>query len=413
MSGNRQFQRFDFRLHGAFGLGHKFVRERLLQVTTHLLVLAVHGRFKQRNQLLEFVFGKALVQHGTYRRRRKLESTIAHHGQHVIAVLLQVGLNIFGDRIAFVGWDTGLHHHANLLHHDRGRLFRQHACNAFDRRLLQLQDLRDQFFFGRRCLGADRGAKRHQRNGKHAFHLHADSFKTPGSERLAKRLTARHVLSLPVLAAAGSDPMTLHIHITRIATAKATLVHDLDLLVSPGVIHTVMGASGSGKSSLLAAVCGTLAPELQFEGRITLQGRRLDQLPTEQRQVGILFQDALLFAHMTVAENLLFALAPGPLALRKARVAQSLSDLEMTAFANADPAILSGGQRARVALMRAVLAEPRALLLDEPFSRLDADLRARIRQFVFELVSRRQIPVLLVTHDAADIADAAHLTRLG
>ena len=149
-----------------------------------------------------------------------------------------------------------------------------------------------------------------------------------------------------------------------------------------------------------------------FEGRITLQGRRIDQLPTEQRQVGILFQDALLFAHMTVAENLLFALTPGPLAQRKARVAQGLRDLEMTAFANADPAILSGGQRARVALMRALLAEPRALLLDEPFSRLDADLRARIRQFVFELVSRRQIPVLLVTHDDADIAEALCELRL-
>lgn len=207
--------------------------------------------------------------------------------------------------------------------------------------------------------------------------------------------------------------MTLHIHISRLATARATLVSNLDLRVGPGVIHTVMGTSGSGKSSLLAAICGTLAPELLFDGEITLQGRRLDQLPTEQRRIGILFQDSLLFAHMTVAENLLFALAPGPQAQRKARVAESLHDLELTAFSDADPATLSGGQRARVALMRALLAEPQALLLDEPFSRLDADLRHRMRQFVFDLVRRRQIPVLLVTHDAADVADPAHLTSLG
>ena len=206
--------------------------------------------------------------------------------------------------------------------------------------------------------------------------------------------------------------MTLHIHIARLATARAALLQGMELHVAPGVIHTVMGPSGSGKSSLLAAVCGTLAPGLEFEGRITLQGRRLDLLPTEQRRIGILFQDDLLFAHMSVAENLLFAVPPGQAAERKARVAQGLDDLEMAAFANADPATLSGGQRARVALMRALLAEPRALLLDEPFSRLDAELRARMRKFVFDLVSRRQIPVLMVTHDDADIADPAHLTRL-
>ena len=207
--------------------------------------------------------------------------------------------------------------------------------------------------------------------------------------------------------------MTLHIHITRLATASATLVGRLDLQIAPGVIHTVMGASGSGKSSLLAAVCGTLPAGLVFEGSITLQGCRLEGLATEHRRVGMLFQDDLLFAHMTVAENLLFAVPPGDTAERKARVAQGLGDLEMAQFADADPATLSGGQRSRVALMRALLAEPQALLLDEPFSRLDAGLRTRMRQFVFELVRKRRIPVLMVTHDDADIADPAHVTRLG
>ena len=207
--------------------------------------------------------------------------------------------------------------------------------------------------------------------------------------------------------------MSLHLHVDTLTTGTSTLVTGLDIRVAPGAIHTVMGPSGSGKSSLLAAVVGSLPPGLQFRGSVTLSGQVIDHLPTERRQVGILFQDDLLFAHMTVAENLLFGVPAGPLAARRARVAQGLHDLEMGAFANADPATLSGGQRARVALMRALLADPKALLLDEPFSKLDAALRTRVREFVFALVRNRQIPVLMVTHDADDMADPALVTRLG
>ncbi len=206
--------------------------------------------------------------------------------------------------------------------------------------------------------------------------------------------------------------MTLQVHVERLSTDQSVLLRDLTLQVAPGDIHTVMGASGSGKSSLLAAICGTLPGGLQFHGSVSLQGRRIDTLPAERRRVGILFQDDLLFAHMSVAENLLFAVPPGPAAARRARVAAGLADLELSELADANPATLSGGQRARVALMRALLAEPQALLLDEPFSRLDAALRERVRQFVFALVRKRGIPALMVTHDDADIADRAHLTRL-
>ena len=213
--------------------------------------------------------------------------------------------------------------------------------------------------------------------------------------------------------------MTLQVNVRALRVADTTLVENLQISVEPGTIHTIMGASGSGKSSLLGAICGTLAPGVHFDGSILLNGRRIDHLPTQARRVGILFQEALLFAHMTVRENLLFAVPAEPDArqkigqqIREDKVRQGLQDLEMLAFADADPATLSGGQRARVALMRALLAEPQALLLDEPFSKLDADLRTRLRQFVFQLVASRNLPVLLVTHDDADIADTAHLTRL-
>jgi putative thiamine transport system ATP-binding protein len=218
--------------------------------------------------------------------------------------------------------------------------------------------------------------------------------------------------------------MALDVQVNRLTAGPHTLLHGLRLHVPHGIIHTVMGVSGSGKSSLLSAICGTLNEGLQFDGEVTLGGQRIDPLPTEQRQVGILFQQDLLFAHMTVRENLLFAVPAasktGPLGqsgktsqqAREAKVQQGLQDLEMAEFAHADPATLSGGQRARVALMRALLAEPKALLLDEPFSKLDTALRGRLRSFVFKLVAARNIPVLLVTHDEADVADAAHLTRL-
>lgn len=206
--------------------------------------------------------------------------------------------------------------------------------------------------------------------------------------------------------------MSLDIQLIQLSSPSHVLLKNLHLTIPSGVIHTVMGASGAGKSSLLAAICGTLPDGMAFEGRVALDGKRIDQLPTERRHIGILFQDDLLFAHMTVAENLLFAVPPGARATRAACVAQGLRDLEMQPFADADPATLSGGQRARVALMRALLAQPRALLLDEPFSKFDAALRERMRDFVFEQSRSRQIPVLMVTHDDADVADPAHLTLL-
>jgi putative thiamine transport system ATP-binding protein len=209
--------------------------------------------------------------------------------------------------------------------------------------------------------------------------------------------------------------MALVIHVKALQAAGRVLIQNLDLQVPQGAIHTVMGASGCGKSSLLAAVCGSLAPGLVFDGEISLDGQRIDTLPIERRQVGILFQEDLLFAHMTVRENLLFAVPPADRqgrAAREEKVRQGLVDLDMEDFGEVDPATLSGGQRARVALMRALLAEPKALLLDEPFSKLDVALRERLRRFVFDLVARRNLPVLLVTHDEADIADPARVTRL-
>jgi len=208
------------------------------------------------------------------------------------------------------------------------------------------------------------------------------------------------------------EPGGLALRIEVLRTPAITLLQDWSVHIAPGCIHTLMGPSGAGKSSVLSAICGTLPAGLEMRGEVVLDGRRIDQLPIQARRVGILFQDDLLFAHMTVLENLLFALPRGPAAERETRARSALADVEMGSVEQADPATLSGGQRARVALARALLAEPRALLLDEPFSRLDAALRSRMRALVFDLVRSRNIPALLVTHDSGDIADSHHLTKL-
>lgn len=187
----------------------------------------------------------------------------------------------------------------------------------------------------------------------------------------------------------------------------------LDETVLPGDVLTVMGPSGSGKSSLLAYVGGFLAPEFEASGKVFLNGLEITRLSPEERHAGLLFQDALLFPHMSVGENLAFAIPRNSASGRHQRrllVDEALKEAGLEGMADRDPATLSGGQQSRVAVMRVLLAKPRALLLDEPFSKLDTDLRQQIRQFVFTEAEQHQLPVLLVTHDADDAAAAGGQT---
>jgi len=187
----------------------------------------------------------------------------------------------------------------------------------------------------------------------------------------------------------------------------APLFSAITLRVEPGEVAALMGPSGIGKSTLLDAIGGHLAHGFVVTGAVRLNGRDVLGLPAEARRIGVLFQDAMLFPHLSVGDNLAFGLSPAVHgAARRAAVDAALDQAGLAGFAERDPATLSGGQRARAALMRALLAEPKALLLDEPFSRLDAELRSEIRAFVFEHLRLRKIPGLLVTHDASD-AEAA------
>lgn len=195
----------------------------------------------------------------------------------------------------------------------------------------------------------------------------------------------------------------LELDALRITQGDRLLV-ELTLSIPAGQIATIMGQSGAGKSTALAAITGTLAPDFRRTGRIILDGNDISDWPTRTRNVGLLFQDPVLFPHLSVGQNLAFGLPArirGRVA-RQERVEAALVSADLAGYSGRDPATLSGGQKARVALLRTLLAEPDALLLDEPFSRLDAALRVQIRQFTFDMARNVGIPTLLVTHDAED-----------
>lgn len=190
----------------------------------------------------------------------------------------------------------------------------------------------------------------------------------------------------------------------------------LSLMIEAGQVGTVMGRSGVGKSTLLDAVGGHLAHGFAVAGEVLLNGQPILARAAEDRRIGLLFQDPVLFPHLSVGDNLAFGLGRHIRSrdARRAAVTLALESAGLAGTGDRDPATLSGGQRARVALMRTLLAEPLALLLDEPFSKLDASLRDEMRSFTFAHIRDRGIPALMVTHDPQDAkAAGGPLIQLG
>ena len=180
------------------------------------------------------------------------------------------------------------------------------------------------------------------------------------------------------------------------------LLQAFTLTVEAGEVVTLMGHSGSGKTSLLSYIGGGLSTAFEASGHVMLNDVSVQNLAAEARGIARLFQDDLLFPHMTVGENLLFAVPRMPQTERLAMMRTALQRAELEGFENRAPHTLSGGQRQRVALMRALLAKPKAILLDEPFSKLDQSLRQQMRAYVYTHITARNIPALLVTHDRDD-----------
>ena len=197
--------------------------------------------------------------------------------------------------------------------------------------------------------------------------------------------------------------MTLNLKDLALQLHGEMLIEPFSLEIGSGEIVTLMGPSGSGKSSLLSLIAGNLSQPLTGSGAIVLNKRSLKSVRPEKRLIGRLFQDDLLFPHMTVGENLLFGIPRGKSLERQETMKTALKGAELDGFENRAPDTLSGGQRSRVALIRSLLAKPDAMLLDEPFSKLDQNLRTAIREYTFTNIRARKIPALIVTHDRADI----------
>ena len=212
----------------------------------------------------------------------------------------------------------------------------------------------------------------------------------------------------------SANPAVMIDLVVQKTLASAARMFSLDVAVRSESRRVVLyGPSGAGKSLTLRAIAGLMTPQ---RGRIALNGRTLFDhteginLSAQERRVGYLFQDYALFNHLSVAQNIAFGLKRGwfnpPRRIHRMhdpRVQQWIDTFELGAVAANYPTQISGGQRQRVALARALIAEPSMLLLDEPFAALDPALRTRMRSELSALQARLNVPMLMITHDPADV----------
>ncbi|MCF8009533.1 MAG: ABC transporter ATP-binding protein [Halanaerobiales bacterium] len=182
-----------------------------------------------------------------------------------------------------------------------------------------------------------------------------------------------------------------------------TILKDFDLNIHKGQTLSILGESGSGKSTILRLLAGLEKPE---KGVIVIGNKIMNNentfVPPEKREVGMVFQDYALFPHMTVFENISFGINHLSKRKRNEMVMETLNLVELVDHSGKYPHQLSGGQQQRTALARALVTEPKILLLDEPFSNLDTNLKNNIRDSLKEIISKIGITTIIVSHDKLD-----------
>ena len=206
----------------------------------------------------------------------------------------------------------------------------------------------------------------------------------------------------------------LRLHDLSVSFGAKPAVRGLSFAVAEGELVCLLGPSGCGKTTTLRAVAGLERPE---RGRVEIAGRALDaRVPPPERRIGFLFQDFALFPHLTVAQNIAYGMTRRQRARDAGRVEALLDRIRLRHLAGSYPHMLSGGEQQRVALMRALAPRPRVVLLDEPFSSLDASLRAGLREETTRILRDAGVTVLMVTHDPEEAlvsADRIVLMRDG
>ena len=187
------------------------------------------------------------------------------------------------------------------------------------------------------------------------------------------------------------------------SSKEKPFIKDLNIKVNNGKILTIFGSSGIGKSSLINVIAGVYESNLLFTGDIILNNKKITNTLPEKRKIGLLLQDGVLFPHLSVEQNLIFGIKKSLTNKEKyLLINEHLIEANMEGFENRYPNTLSGGQKSRVACLRAILSEPDALLLDEPFSSIDPEQRNSFRLFVVNQIREKKIPCILVTHDESD-----------
>ncbi|MDO4754579.1 MAG: ABC transporter ATP-binding protein [Bacillota bacterium] len=179
---------------------------------------------------------------------------------------------------------------------------------------------------------------------------------------------------------------------------KNKILDGVSFEVAEGEVVAVLGGSGSGKSTLLSIIVGLEEPGA---GEIILEGRNITEIPCEKRGIGLVFQDYALFPHLNVEKNVGFALKRG----QEERITEMLELVRMQEYRKRYPYELSGGEKQRIAIARSLAAGPKLLLMDEPFSNLDANLRSAVRQEIKGIIKKAKITVILVTHDIEDATE--------
>jgi spermidine/putrescine ABC transporter ATP-binding subunit len=205
----------------------------------------------------------------------------------------------------------------------------------------------------------------------------------------------------PVSRTSGGQPIAVELDGVTKRFGKTTALDDVSLIVRRGELMTLLGPSGCGKTTLLNLVAGFLMPD---SGEVAIAGRRVTDVPAYRREIGIMFQNYALFPHMNVAANVGYGLRMRRVAKAEIarRVGEALALVKLAGLEDRKPRQLSGGQQQRVALARALVIRPEVLLLDEPFSALDRNLRASMQVELKEIQRKLGVTTIFVTHDQSE-----------